>query len=966
MGTQRNYFRPLTAVLLLLACGGAHGAVGSWSTNGPGGGHVVALAGYEVSPTTLWGAGRGGVFRTTSGGSSWTRVEIGLPESLFVLDLTAASAAPVLYLATSTQLFRSGNGGDLWVPLPSVWAGQFAQDISLRRASSNDLALATDSALYVSADGGASWSAPGAAVTAADAAYAGIEYAVDGTLYAGLRYNNGGVFGGALILRSTTGGASWAATAAQPAGFFSIAQVVSSPLSALRLFASDGSSVQTSANGGASWNNVPLPATGVDCGGIRHITPHPGAAAGLIVACADRGLLLTADASVASPVWQTFNTANGYSANGVDVAQASAIVVHPGFPASASLWVGTEDGGLLASSTGGTSWTAINNGFQSANIRALATHPVDTGGSAVFFAGYGDAVTTTRAMYKSADAGGSWNSAASGLNAEQIRGLAIDPTTVDTDPLSAENFTVYAAGRSERIPDNANKDGGLYKSTNAGASWSTIDSGIALVGGRPDMGTVRVIAPDPRSCTSPPPSGPCPIGSGGLRTLYAAGSGRPNLTGAGLPFQSARIYKSTNAGASWTASESGLPLPQDLDPSAATNLAYMGGIAALVFDPGNTQTLYAGGFLSWANGQPGSVDPTLANGVFKSTNGGASWVHASNGLPRYAGAGSSHWSVLALAINPANPQVIYAGLSNLYAGLPQGTVYKSIDGGANWNPAATGIAGQDVRALFIDAEDPSGDTIYAGTGGDGANPGGVYRSSNGGASWNSLSLGLPADAATALAMPRRTAGAPARILAGTSAGVWDYTAVPDGDADGAPTAVENGILAGDGNADGLQDATQPRVASLNSAVLRPGEAAQGGGSVTVAIQPGSCSQLNDVTSLAAALYPPDSLAGATSHDAHGLVSFSLPACAAATVRVTFHGAAFDNRWSWRNYGPRVPGDANTFGWYRYGSARRIDAQTWELRIDALRQGNYRADANDILFAGGPARSDDLIFSSGQE
>lgn len=953
------------AIVVAFTSTTASAAVGSWSTAGPVGGNVTALAGYEASPSTLWVAGRGGVFRTTSNGNSWTRIEIGLPESIFSVDLVAATSSAVLYLATSQQVYRSGNGGDLWVPVATPAPGTYLGDIALRRGSTNEIAATSYQQLHVSNNGGGSWTTAGS-IAPGGPQYSRIEYAADGTIYAGLDYSDPGTYAGAVVVRSTTGGVSWAATPGQPTGLGGIDTLISAPGAPLRLFASNGLSVATSANGGTSWGNVALPATGAACGQITSIAAHPTASNGLAVACTGRGLLVTSDASVASPVWQTFDASNGLSANGTQAAQISALVLHPNFPTTARIWAGASDGGLLSTSNGGTSWGAINTGFQSSNIRALATHPVDTGATAVFLAGYGDSVTTTQAIHKSDDSGANWAVSNTGLNAEQIRSIAIDPTTVDTDPLTAENFTVYASGRSERIPAAANKDGGVYKSTDAGASWTTIDAGVAIVNGRPDLGTGRTIALDPRSCVAPPVSGPCSIGSGGLRKLFVTGSGRANLTAPGLPYQSSRIYRSTDAGATWTGSETGLPLPQDLGPPGAQNYAYMGGVVPLVFDPSNTQNLYIGTFLNWSPDVAGAAPPTVANGVFKSSDGGGSWVHVSNGLPRYAGAGSSNWGVLALAINPANPQILYAGLSNLYGPTPSGDVYKTTNGGASWSQSSAGIAGQDVRALFIDPNDPSGDTVYAGTGGDGANPGGVYRSTNGGTSWNSISLGLPADAATALAMPRRTAGAPARILAGTSAGVWDYTTPSDDDADGAPTAVENGILAGDGNGDGIQDSIQTRVASLPAAGLTALEAVNGGGSATVSISGGSCTQLNDTTTLAAALYPPDSIAGATSHDTYGLASFSVPSCAGATLRVRFHSATFGTNWSWRNYGPRTPGDATTFGWYRFAGARQIDAQTWELSIDALRQGNYRADANDILFVGGPAQSAELIFSDGYQ
>ncbi|MEO8670161.1 MAG: YCF48-related protein [Tahibacter sp.] len=950
-----------------LACAGglgvAWGGTGSWTSSGPYGGGVTVLKLYEASPSTIWAAGRGGVFRSLSGGSSWARIELGLPPVHYATALAAATTAPVLYLGSGTQIFRSGNGGDLWIPAASPSATDAVIDLSLRRSSTNAVAAATPYSLFVSGDGGASWSAPGATIAlSAGTRFSVIDYAADGTLYAGLQNADPAVFGGAIVLKSTTGGASWAPLSG-PSSIFGATRLVSAPSNGQRLFVTDQSSIATSGNGGSTWTALALPAS-PSCGQVLSITAHPSIANALFVGCRNRGLLYSADASIATPTWITYNEVNGLSANGVTFAQINTLAIHPNFATTPTAYAGATDGGLLQTVNGGTNWTAINTGYQSINIRAIATHPIDSGAAARFLAGFGDSFTTTHPLYKSPDNGATWSLSDTGLNAEQIRSISIDPTTVDTDPFTSENFTVYAAGRSERIPANADKDGGIYKSTNAGASWTSIDSGIALnATGRPDMGTVRSVVLDPRSCASPPPTGPCPIG-GPLQVIVATGGGRPDLSAPGLPYLAARVYKSANAGTSWTASESGLPLPQDLGPVGSGNYVYSGAVP-LVFDPSNSQILYIGTFIGWSPGIVGATDPTLQNGVFKSVNGGATWVHASNGMPRVAGVGSSNWDVLALAINRANPQILYAAVNYLYTGTPSGHVYKTTDGGANWVNASTGIAGQDVRALFVDPNDPTGDTVYAGTGGDGANPGGVFRTTNGGAIWNSISLGLPADAATALAMPPRAVGAAARILAGTSAGVWDYTATADEDADGAPTAIENGVVAGDGNGDGTPDATQPAAASLGSGGSFRPAGPQTSGTVSVWIPTGgTCTQLNDSAALAATLYPPDSIAGPSSHDATGMVSFALPNCAGATVRVRFHGQNFSTNWTWRNYGPRIPGNGASFGWYRFSGARLIDAQTWELTIDAARQGNYRADPNDILFVGGPANSSDLLFENG--
>lgn len=940
----------------------AAAAVGSWSTNGPFGGSSSHLLNYEAGPSTLFAAGRGGLFRSLSSGTTWQRIEVGLPDALYVQGLTVSTISPVLFLSSLDGLYRSGNGGDLWIPVSTpLPAGNSITDVNLRRGTSNSVAIATSIGAYVSTNGGSSWIGPGASGTTAQ--FSKILFAADGILYLGLQNVDAANFGGASLLRSVDGGVSWLPLATQPPGLFGIDQLAVSPADPQRLFASNSSSLVTSANGGATWSTVSLPTSGAGCGRVTAVAPSPGSSLGVIVGCLNNGVHLAAD--VNAPAWTSWTASNALTANGTDSVQASQIAVHPAFPSTATLWTGTTDGGLFRTTNGGTTWSAINNGFQSVNIRALAPHPVDTNpAGAAILAGVGDAFTTSQAIYKSSDGGASWLPSIAGLNAEQIRWMTIDPTTVDTDPFTAENFTAYASGRSERIPMLANKDGGIYKSTDAGATWTTIDTGIATVSGARDMGTVRAIVLDPRSCASPP----CGIGSGPLQTVYVAGSGRPDFNAAGLPYLSARVYKSTNAGASWVASETGLPLSEDLGPPGEFNFLYSI-VVPLVVDPVTPTTLYLGTVTSWSSLLPGSI-PTMQNGVFKSTNGGATWVHSSNGLPRFGGAGTSHHDVLALAMDPTDPLTLYAGVTSFAAGAALGSVYKSTDGGANWFEASTGIAGQDVRALMFDPADPSGDTVLAGTGGNGANPGGVYRTTDGGATWNSLSIGLPANAALALAIPPRLLGDPLRIVAGTTAGIWEYTAAPDEDVDGAPSAVENGVLAGDGNGDSIPDATQPGVASLSG----PGSSGANGqtapnGSIvrsTIEIVGGGCTQLNDSTSLQAELYPPDPAGAAGSHAPWGLVSFSLPDCGQAIVRITFHGAGFDSSWHWRNYGPRIPGNATTFGWYSFAGARRIDADTWELNIDATRQGNYRDDSGNILFIGGPANLPDLLFGSGFE
>ena len=136
--------------------------------------------------------------------------------------------------------------------------------------------------------------------------------------------------------------------------------------------------------------------------------------------------------------------------------------------------------------------------------------------------------------------------------------------------------------------------------------------------------------------------------------------------------------------------------------------------------------------------------PDRANGVFFSPDGGATWQHRSNGLPRRSGFTNLAYDVLSLAIHPSNGNILWASTLDSQSGVGgTGSLYKTIDGGLNWTVSATGITpGADIRAILVDPDNPL--RLYAAGAGTEANPGSVFRSSDGGATWQSASVGLPA------------------------------------------------------------------------------------------------------------------------------------------------------------------------------------------------------------------------------
>jgi photosystem II stability/assembly factor-like uncharacterized protein len=132
------------------------------------------------------------------------------------------------------------------------------------------------------------------------------------------------------------------------------------------------------------------------------------------------------------------------------------------------------------------------------------------------------------------------------------------------------------------------------------------------------------------------------------------------------------------------------------------------------------------------------------------------------GAYRPAAAGIHRWTpigppaesrVLSLVMAPSNGRIVYAGLA-------EGGVERSDDGGASFRPASFGLGDPYVAALAVDPHDP--DRVYAGT------PSGLYRSADGGATWQSARPVLPLPVHFLATDPRRSG----TVYAGTENGIY--------------------------------------------------------------------------------------------------------------------------------------------------------------------------------------------------
>jgi photosystem II stability/assembly factor-like uncharacterized protein len=185
------------------------------------------------------------------------------------------------------------------------------------------------------------------------------------------------------------------------------------------------------------------------------------------------------------------------------------------------------------------------------------------------------------------------------------------------------------------------------------------------------------------------------------------------------------IWKTNDAGVTWTPIFDGQPV---------------GSIGALAAAPSDPKTIYAGTGESDIR-----EDFSSGNGVYKSTDGGATWNHIGLEDTR---------QISRIVIDPRNPDIVYVGaLGHAYAPNKERGVYKSVDGGAHWARVLDLGSEIGISDLAICASAPQ--LLFAGawhthrppwTGyspmdGPGS---GLYRSEDAGKTWSRLAgNGLP-------------------------------------------------------------------------------------------------------------------------------------------------------------------------------------------------------------------------------
>ena len=778
----------------------------SWSAanNTLPGVNVQFLAVDPTSPSTVYAGSNGGVFKTTNGGASWSAANTGLP----TLNITGLGidlhSSQTLYATVNNpsgaSVFTSTNGGANWTAITSGLPANFIPNsLTVDPVNSGtayvDGTTLGSGGLFKTTNGGASWTETDSGLPNPSLAFTlAVAPSNSQTLYV----DDQAPAGPGNVYKSTNGGSTWSATGANQ-DFF---RLVVSPTDANTVYGVSSSGVYKSTNGGTSWSAIDSGLPGLPPS-INSLAINSSNAQVLYAGTANNGVYETTNGGAS---WSAVNSGLVNPAiNVVALAPSNPSVLYTGSASGSDAFVaklnatgtalvystylggvGNDEGFAIAVDGAGTAFITgttssvdlpIVNGLQSSYPGAPTgfVARLNAAGNTLLYSSYlGGAASggvafptgiatdgngnvyvsgntaatdfpTTSGAFQTAfgdksfgantNGGTSWATQAVGLPNALTNVLAVDPT----------NGSVLYAGTQ----------GGIFKSTDQGAHWSALTSGL------PGNYDATYLAINPTTTS----------------TLFAGSS-----SGQG-------VFESTNGGAAWTLLNNGLP----------GNLAVTG----LVINPSQPSTLYAAG-----NG----------SGVFESTNGGAFWSADNSGLPSlsvlslaiapsqpttlYAGLdnsgdalavsvnGGASWTGLSsiagtqtslVAVDPTSALTVYA--------VAGGSLAKSTDGGATFSPANTGLPNFFFNAQL--AFDPTNHlTLYLAIG-----PDGLFKTTSGGGTWVPLT-GTPNPNVQAVTVDPSNG---ARVYIGTDAGSDIFATKINTNASGQASLVYSTFIGGAGS-----------------------------------------------------------------------------------------------------------------------------------------------------------------------
>ncbi len=254
--------------------------------------------------------------------------------------------------------------------------------------------------------------------------------------------------------------------------------------------------------------------------------------------------------------------------------------------------------------------------------------------------------------------------------------------------LGARINTIAVHPQNEDIIFVGFSRGGVWRTTDGAQTWVPVFDGQLLL-------AIGHISFDP--------SNP--------NTIYV-GTGDPNISG--FPGIGDGVYKSTDGGDTWT----------------HLGLAAQCIISKILVSPANPNTLYAA-----AMGRP--FVRNADRGLYRSLNGGQSWEKI-----LYI---SDQAGVIDLIMHPQDPNILYAAgwdrirnNTESFTTGPGARVYKTTNGGDNWELMANGLPQQDIGRIGLAFAPSNPDVVYALYVGENSQLYNIYKTADAGQSWSAI------------------------------------------------------------------------------------------------------------------------------------------------------------------------------------------------------------------------------------
>lgn len=502
---------------------------------------VWSLAMDPTSTAVLYAGTTSGLFKSNDGGTTWEKVNDGPEYGALGAPVINPSNPSVMYALAGGSAFKSSDGGLAWSPVEDgILSESYVRCLTLDPIDPSIVYAGTNVGLFKSGDAGATWNKTGGGLYADSIV---IDSTDTSTIYVCTAFDG--------LFKSTDGGLTWREINRGLEGRW-VGSLVQDPSNTSVLYVEAGNGgVLKSTDGGLTWNTVNIglerPLAPEDDFSVWLAGVDPADSSVLYVSTSS-GLFKTTDRGTS---WRPINDGLRYdgvvSSFAIDPLHTSILYATL---VKSSDWANL---GLFKSVDGGSHWAKASEVYVGDGcIESLA---IDASTTSTVYAGLPGGVS------KSTDGGSTWSAPATSFDAEEtwITALAIDPT----------NTAVVYAG---------NLAYGGFRSADGGSTWTRFASGLDKAG------TVYCILIDPSNAS----------------VLYA---GVGPIAGLDDDEGDTGVFKSTDAGSTWTASNTGL---------GTTTI-----VTALAMDPATPAVLYAA---------------TWGGGVFRSTDAGDHWQNISDGL----------------------------------------------------------------------------------------------------------------------------------------------------------------------------------------------------------------------------------------------------------------------------------------------------------------------------------------------